>query len=611
MTRSAIVLPDCNTLTKQLPLSLLQFRKSRQIAELQTKIGERLSQNGFEIHAGSLTVTSVDRFGNQIRKQVANFVFWPAKEFHVQENGQPSYEYEIEGLMLTTRKKLPPIRLTAKKLDSGSWISQKWGIEPIVEAGMYRHARKAFQFLHSLGKQTRLFKQTGWRRIDQEWLYVHATGAIGNGTTNVEVCGDFSAPKIARYALPDNCSDSGKAAAVMQNILDIGSPHVAYPLAAMIWLPPLAEHFRQQNNPISFITFLKGSTACGKSSLAALALSAFGEMDKYSFPASFRDTLASMETTFATLKDSLCVVDDYHPRTSSEQTAMNSTADSIGRMVADGNVRNRYHKDSICPQAVVLATGEAIPTIAPSGLSRYLFVECKAENLDYNGRFKYAQQNCAMLREAMRDYLGWIAANWDRIHDLIKIAFHHHFTIFRELGNGRSVTAAAQMACAVSLGLTYLQDRNLLDQSVYEDHMSSMQRVLTDILQYNLSLQAEISPSQTFLSHLQKFINSTNNALVALHSCTFPAKAIGCYDETTVYLIPEKAYNQLERFMNRHDIISLSPERELWQSLANNNVISWDPVRKRHTRQKRLPCMDNKNIDVLMIDRQFLPDLSF
>lgn len=589
--------------------ALQQLRSRFQLVKLQKNVESQLTGTNFSIHAGHVCVSSVDRFENLVSKQVANFVFWPAKEFQVQENGHSCYEYEVEGLLLNPHKKLPPVRLTMKQLKDSSWINKNWGISPYVAASMYQHIYKVFHLLKNTCTHALFIKETGWHKIRQNWLYIHAGGAIGNKPADTIVRGDFADSIISRYSFPPNPSSASNAVSTMKSLLEIGSPNITYPLAAMLWMPPLAEIFYQQKNPISFATFLKGSSECGKSSIAGLALSAFGEMDKKSFPASFRDTAASMEKTFATLKDSLCVVDDYHPRSHAEQSAMNSLADSIGRMVADGNSRSRYNKDRLRPQAVVLATGETIPSIATSGLSRFLFIHCNAGDLDYNGKFKDAQKNTPLLRAAMHDYIAWIAANWDHVHSVIETAFTNHSVLFSNRSDGRSVIAVSQMACALEVGFDFLLACGQLDKQALQNHRSCLHKVLTDILAYNLSLQKQTKPADAFIDNLQRAINCTTDLLVPLTNNTFPPKAVGCYDSDNLYLLPTKTYDLVCRLSQRQHRMPLPPEKELWQALATQNIISWDSVRKRHTRQKRIPCLDNKNIDVLVIDRKSLPEL--
>ena len=586
-------------------------QKFHQFRPLLEKINAGLSVGGFVIANSRLEIAAVDQFGNTANKPIANFVFWPEQEFLVKGTGQNFYEYEVRGLLLDGLRLLNPIRLTTKQLENSGWIAEAWGIDPWIENRMYPHARKSFNFLRHFRKQVLLFKETGWHKIGQDWAYVHAGGAVGNLPSGKVVRGDFSEPKFSRYTLPDSCANPSQAAALMQRLLEIGSPCIAYPLAAMIWMPPLAEHFQQIDHSISFTTFFKGSHSCGKSSLAALALSAFGEMDKKTFPASFRDTLASMELSFATLKDALCVVDDYYPSNNSEMTVMNSLVDSIGRMVADGNSRGRSNQQKLRPQSVVLATGELVPTIATSGLSRFLFIECNAEDLDYKGKFNDAMKNRSLLREAMQDYIRWIAANWDRVGALIETALQNHAVTEGELGDGRSVDAVSQMASAIEVGLTYLSERGQLDEPALQNHRCFLQQVFADILQYNLSLQRQTKPAEAFLDNLQIVINTKTGLLVPTSCKTFQPKAIGCFDADNIYLKAEKSYDLVAQAIRRRNQMPLPPMKEIWKELAKNGILTTKPDSNRNTMQKRLPALgkNNTNAEVLVIARKFVPAL--
>lgn len=593
-----------------IPFSTVQ--KNHQLRFLLNKIRHELASSGFSITENRLQAITVDRYGNPANIPIANFVFWPEKEFIVEGADQSAREYEVRGLLLDGLRALKPIRLTANQLGNDRWINSNWGIDPRIKPKMYQQAYGIFHLLRHFRKQVRLFKETGWHKLGQDWAYIHAGGAIGNMQPNKVVRGDFSEPIFSRYSLPACCANPSQAASVMQQLLEIGSPGIAYPMAAMIWLPPLAELFRQQNHPVGFVAYLKGSSGCGKSSLAALALSAFGDMDKQCFPASFRDTLASTEQTFATLKDSLCVVDDYHPREKSELRAMNDLADSIGRMVADGNSRGRSNQKKLRSQAIVLATGELVPSIAPSGLSRFLFIECNAADLDYTGKFKDAMKTIPLLRQAMQDFIAWIAANWDRVGALIDTAFQNHFAFFSKLGDSRSVTAVSHMASAMEIGLAYLKERGQVDEPALQDYRCRLQQVFTDILRYNLSLQTQSKPADAFLDSLQCAINCSDGLLFPTTCKTYQSKAIGCFDDENIYLRAEKSYALVVRTMRGRNLLPLPPAKEVWRELAKNGILSTKPDSDRNTMQRRLPALgkNNTNTEVLVIARKFVPDLS-
>ena len=541
---------------------------------------------------------------------ISNFICWPSREFEVQESHQITFEYEVEGILLDSYRSLPPVRLTAKQLNTADWVQQYWGLDPRVQPKMYKHLYEVFHLLRESRKHARIISETGWHKFNNAWYYLHSGGAIGEEPPEEEIHCNLDDPKLAGYILPDNCPDIQKAAKAMFDVLKIGKPNIAYPLATMIWIPPLAEIFRQNGAQLDFVPFLKGPTGCGKSLSAGLALSAYGNMDKFSFPASFRDTIASTESTFAKLKDSLCVIDDYHPRSQSEQRAMDTLADSIGRMIADGNVRNRSKQFSPKPKTFVVATGEIIPSIAESGLSRYLFIECTAENLYYAGKFSEVSSHAPLLREFMYAYISWIASNWDKVSSILATAFKTHLTHYSAIGGGHTVNPVAKMESALEIGLTFFRELGLLDEQGLSDHLDMYRTVLEAILCANIDIQIAASPVDLFLSGLQHAVNCGEAVLVPSKSTKLPARGIGCFDKTNIYLLPEKAYDRVSRFLLSRNQKGLLAEKDVWKNLENKNILTWDSTRKRHTKQKRLRFMGGKNIEVLVIDRKHVPELS-
>lgn len=587
--------------------SLAEFSKKRPLIN---KITNTINEFGFQIEGHFLSKQVLLNSGNLTNVPISNFICWPSREFKIQGSQQNTFEYEVEGVLLNSYRSLPPIRLTTKQLNTADWVQQYWGLDPRVEPKMYAHLYEVFRHLRESRKHATIIHETGWHKFDNAWYYLHAGGAIGKSKPMEEIHCNLAEPKLACYILPDSCPDIQKAAAAMLDVLNVGKPCIAYPLATMIWIPPLAEIFRQNGTQLDFVPYLKGPTACGKSVTAGLALSAYGSMDKFSFPASFRDTIASTEPTFATLKDSLCVIDDYHPRSRSEQRAMDTLADNIVRMVADGNVRNRSNQFSSRPQTFVVATGETIPSIAASGLSRYLFIECNAQDLYYAGKFSEVSSNAPLLREFMYAYISWIAANWDRVSAMMETAYETHLKHFGPLGEGRTVIAVAKMGSALEIGLTFFRELGLLDEQGLRDHLDIGRTVLEEMLRSNLDVQTAASPTDSFLTGLQNAVNCGEVVLVPVKSDKLPARGIGCFDNTHIYLIPAKAYDRVSRFLSSRNQQGLLDAKDVWKSLEVKKILTWNPTRNRHTQQKRLSFMGGKNIEVLVIDRKHVPELS-
>ena len=586
---------------------LAEYRKKKLLMK---NITDTINEYGFQLDGQFLSKHATLNDGNLTIVPISNFICWPSREFKVQGPHQTTFEYEVEGVFLKDYRPLPPIRLTIKQLKTADWVQQHWGLDPRVEPKMYAHLYEVFHHLRESRIHATIINETGWHKLDNAWYYIHAGGAIGKSQPTEEIHCNLAWAKFARYSLPDSCPDIQKAATAMLDVLKIGNPCMAYPLATIIWIPPLAEIFRQNGTPLDFAPYIKGPTACGKSVTAGFALSAYGNMDKHSFPASFRDTVASTEQTFATLKDALCVIDDYHPRSPSEQRSMDALADSIVRMVADGNVRNRFKQDSPRPQAFVVATGETIPSIAASGLSRYLFIECNAHDLYYAGKFSEVSSNAPLLREFMYAYISWIATNWDRVSSMLVNAYENHLKHFAAIGEGRTVNAVAKMGSALEIGLTFFRELGLLDEQGLRDHLDIGRTVLEALLRSNLEIQAAVSPADSFLTGLQNAVNCGQAVLVPLEFDRLPPRGIGGFDKTHIYLLPAKAYDRVSRFLSSRNQQGLLEPKDVWKALEAKKLLTWNSTRKRHTQQKRLPFMGGKNIEVLVIDRKHVPELS-
>jgi len=99
---------------------------------------------------------------------------------------QHFFEIEAQAKGQTSRFTVP-----ATQFQGMQWVTEHLGAQAVVYAGYGAkdHARAAIQLLSENISHRRVFTHTGWKRIDESWVYLHAGGAIGpDGTVNgVEV----------------------------------------------------------------------------------------------------------------------------------------------------------------------------------------------------------------------------------------------------------------------------------------------------------------------------------------------------------------------------------------------------------------------------------------
>lgn len=311
-------------------------------------------------------------------------------------NGRPHVEFQV----------------SASEFDNiTSWAVPKIGAGAIVHPGQREHTRAAIQSLsqHDL-KTSYIYKHTGWRKRDAEWMYLHGGGALTAAGNELGVKVDLGGV-MNRYQFPDAAlppAELRKACDASIRLLDL-HPRIAA-VWASIWRAPLGRS--------DFSLFLHGTTGSGKSELAAMCQAHYGAgFDSRSLPANWSNTAGSLEALASSARDALLVIDEFVPGGSGSRKNiddLNAKAEYVFRSVGNHQSRGRLNSDlsmraDRTPEAFVLATGEDMPR-HPSVRARLLLVEIRKAQLRFDLLSRCQSDAAAGLYSGlMAAYIQWLA----------------------------------------------------------------------------------------------------------------------------------------------------------------------------------------------------------
>jgi len=244
-----------------------------------------------------------------------------------------------------------------------NWALEHLGAEAVVLPGQGTkdRARAAIQIL-SVGHIThrRVFSHTGWREVNNKWVYLHGGGALGSdGLVNgLEV----QLPKsLEHYVLPTDrieLTDPELRDAVEASleVLNVASHKTTVPLAGSV--------YRAVIGGSDFSIHIAGSTGVKKSELGALAQQHFGPaMHARALPASWSSTANSLEGTASAAKDAVLVIDDFVPQgTTADRARLNALADRVLRAqcaLRDRRAAKSYQPVRRFPQGNPYARGSS------------------------------------------------------------------------------------------------------------------------------------------------------------------------------------------------------------------------------------------------------------
>lgn len=348
---------------------------------------------------------------------LSNFSCQIVREIVADDGAKNKMYFEIEGKLADGRK-LRKVRVSADDFNSLNWVTKAWGCKAIISPGSAKkdHLRAAIQNLSQDADQLIVFEHTGWRKLNDNWVYLCSSGGIGPNGKVVDITTELP-DQLACIDLPDPPADPTEAIRSAMTVLNCADYKITMPLFAATLRATLGEIL-----PVAASVFLIGPTGAGKSTLASIFQSFYGsQFGLGNLPANWQSTANSLEKLIFLAKDAMLVIDDYCPRGSAQDIRrLGAKADRVfrgvnnrqarDRMTASGELRARNW-----PRCLVAATGEDLPT----GQSlRARILTLVAERQDINWEQITKAQSLAIngtLAQAMSAFLQWLANKIDSL----------------------------------------------------------------------------------------------------------------------------------------------------------------------------------------------------
>lgn len=461
----------------------------------------------YVMEGGRICEVTHTREGDVVHRPLCNFDARIVGEVVADDgSGEDRGELEVDGTLADGRA-LGVVRVPLQQFGAMSWPLGLWGARAIVSAGMGARdkLREAMQHLSGDVPRRRVYQHAGWRRIDDEWVYLTASGAIGaDGAVNgieVELTG-----ALGRIALPVPPDGEHRAAAVRASLAlwDLAPPAVSVPVVATTYLPPLREALVAE--PPDFATWVYGPSGVLKSELAALAQAHYGPFTRTSLQ-TFKATANALERLAFGAKDALLVVDDYHPAQSQrEAQEMATVVTRLLRGVGNGAGRSRMRADTnlrpdLPPRCVVLATGERLPE-GHSTAARMLPTTVEPGDVRLDA-LSAGQDNRALLAEAMAAYVQWLAGRMDELRAALPARFAALRSEAQQPGaHLREPSQVAYLRLALETWLAFVVDCGVLTHDQADTRIAEAWTVLLQLAAGQAEALAAETPAQRFLALL-------------------------------------------------------------------------------------------------------------
>jgi hypothetical protein len=517
--------------------------------------------------------------------------------------------YEIEACVNGQTR---CVSVSAHDLTSSNWPLEKLGGKAVLlvpGATNRDRLRVALQLISTDMEERTVFTHMGWRKVDNQWIYLHAGGAISAQGFRDDI--RVSLPKdLENFRLPAPPSGAQRLDALRASLrfLEIAPHRITVPAYAGIWRAVLG-------NP-GFSQFFTGPTGTYKSSLASLCQAHFGAgFDWEHLPGSWRHTAnATAELQFK-LKDALFTVDDFVPQGSqSDVQRMHSDADKIFRSAANNAGRGRLDRNSVLkgakpPRCFTLSTGEDIPR--GQSLQARLWITDFAEgDIDFK-KLKLCADDArrGLFSSAMSAYLQWVAARRDSIEKSLRSSANRYRDA--AMGHGQHAKTpqlVAELAAGLRSFLLFARECGALTPGQVNSLFKDSWRALIDGAKIQTRGLADEEPARRFMSLISSALVNARDAhlgqaTTGMAEAGAKGRCIGWVYGDNVLLDPENAYAVANELAKAQGVALSVDKRTLWKRLRQRGFLSHSDkdghntvVRQIGVRRQRVLCVPKDRI---------------
>ncbi|MEQ8677112.1 MAG: hypothetical protein RLP44_29710 [Aggregatilineales bacterium] len=471
----------------------------------------------------------------------------------VDDDGKEAHVTTIELQRGSSVKKLEvPGEVFVDDVALRRFIGATAGAQYVVRAGMSKHLVPAIVHLSGEFPTHRHFNFMGWKEIDDRWVYVSPGDCITAKGKLAEPLSVELDQRLRDYGLQAvSWKESLQAFDAMVKVLP---SDLAPSLIAFAFLPLIQRFFP------SFATrpaiHLVGTSGSGKSEIASLLSSFYGEFSRDTPPAQWGDTINTVEMLGYPLADALYWVDDYKDIYADTRT-FTRFMQSYSRKLGRGRLTREAKLQTSRPcRGMILSTGETSLVGEMSISSRMMSLEIPPwKKRDPQGR---ALREAEALRDKLPGFTAhvasWVARQLDEDDFKAEIASRfsqnligYDAQVTAQLGRSNAHDRAVKNWAVL---VTVYQLLSKFVREMDEDYLlPTWQDCMVETVQ---NLRQELA-SQVFLDILGQLL--AGGQVVIADDMRNPREyppgvtVVGYKEDSFVYLLPEialKAVNHVQ-----------------------------------------------------------------
>jgi hypothetical protein len=446
--------------------------------------------------------------------------------------------------------------VSAKDLSRCEWIDEHVGARARITTGrdMKSHFINAIKYCSQPEEQFH-YAHTGWRLIDDEMVYLHASGAVRQvrqvrqvkkkylpnfSVFDEAACRDdlevvknvisqvsqvrqvVSSVRVSltgplvNYVLPTDREKMQEAIQASLRIMDLTKDTITCPLYASVWRAPLPD--------VNFGLHLAGQTGWGKTELVALLQQHFGaSMIPKNLPGSWESTENSLEMLLFQAKDTIVVIDDFKPKGGkNEQDRLHSKADRVFRSIGNGSGRGRLTSNleqrvERRPRCLPISTGEDVPR-GESLKARcvVLLMDERITKGEAANNLLVAQRDArnGLYAQAMAGYLEWLAPQMSEIQAGWLEMLAADRARLDIGGHGRLGTNTANLLLGMKFFLQYAFEYGAISPQQAQEYYARCEEALRRVAEDATNESKQEKPSEQWRKLIAEALASKKSHLV-------------------------------------------------------------------------------------------------
>jgi hypothetical protein len=538
---------------------------------------------------------------------------------------------------------LPELTLASSELMSLDWVCNQWSSDPqiYVVDKVRDKIRLAMQMTSGVLPETIVYNHTGWRKIEGEWYFLHAGGAVGREGNRSDITVRLSSEKLNSYCLPDPVRGEELQSAIRASlqIACVDTKAIGASLLGAAYLAPLGEMMS-----VDFSVFSVGETGTLKSTLTGVVQAHFGKnFNVTHLPGNWMSTDNALEKTSFVLKDVIYTIDEFKPQGSEREVyQLNAKADRIMRGSANKQGRGRLDKnltsrDEYYCRGLIVATGEVLP----KNHSLRARLWDNEVNL-YDLKNEAIQPLVVAAREgvyaqAMSGYVSWLASRVDSLKETLpsrKEVKRDELTSLCGPGSHRRTPEIlSQLMIAYETFTRFAVEAGAIDHEESTQILSQTERLLLSTIDEQLRAQADNDPTKQFFTLLNSILISgrghlvnakdgkppenptaygwrTNGTTLSLYSDTPIDTYTPCGDklgwigEGEIYLEPGTAFKAVRSMARSQGVLIVEDQRTVFKRMRERGfLMTSENDCHRNTMKKRV---EGKPQWVIAIKAEFM-----